>query len=649
MNKVAQQNKKTGFIRWEAIVPAFVIFSLTVGYFHFFFDRHLKSAIEWAGYQAAGAEVNVADVKTSFFKATLSIKGIDITDADQPNQNSISIGEIRYGMLWDALLRVKFVIEEAAVEKIEFNKPRSKPGKVKPPEPIDNSPSLLEKEGAKLANKALDQVEDKYQDNVLGNVAALLGGGSSGAQLDKLDAQLISKQKAKDLENRVNAKKSEWEAKLKSLPQADDFQKLGNQLSQVKTSGFSSPEELQKSLSEIDRLFKEADAKYKELQNANSSFNNDLGTLQSGLKDLEQQIKTDVKELEKHFKIPQLDAKSIAMSLFLPYVQPYKDKLLKYKALFYKYAPPNVVNKDNEPEIAIQPRPRSKGVNYEFGRPNSYPLFWIKKTAVSSQAGASPYSGFIQGQITDISTNQLLTGKPTVVQLKGDFPAAEVSGFSTLLTIDNRKAINQIALDLAIQKFPVGQKNLVNSDDVMLGFNKADGSTVAKVTLADYKNFDLQINNQFQNIEYLVSAKQKIADEVLKKIFNDITLIDLNFSSSGVLPRIDFNISSSIGTQIQRGLQKEVEAQIAIARKRINDYVNAEVTKNKQAIEAQLAQLKAQIDNEIKKLQQQAESEKKKAESKTDQAKKDAENQAKSKIEQEGKKAVEDLKKKFGL
>ncbi len=649
MSEQKEKKKTKGIIRWEAIIPTLIISVLVGAYFHLFFDHHLKSGLEWAGYQAVGAEVDIASVKTSFFDASLSIQGIDITDSENPSQNSISIGEIRYAMLWDALLRVKFVINEAVVEKIEFNKPRSKPGKVKPPEPIDNSPSFIEKEGEKIANKALDQVETKYDNNVMGDVAALLGGGSSNAQLGKLDAQLASKKLAKDLETSLNSKKTEWEQKLKSLPKADDFQKLGAQLGQVKTSGFNSPDELQKSLSEIDRIFKDADSKYKELQAANSSFNSDLNGLQTGLKDLDQQIKSDIKELEKHFKIPQLDAKSIAMSLFMPYVQPYKDKLFKYRAMLYKYAPPNLLNKDKEPEVAIQPRPRSKGLTYEFGRPNSYPLFWIKKTAVSSQAGASPYSGFIEGQITDITTNQLLTGKPTVAQIKGDFPAAGISGFSTVLSVDNRKALSLITMDTKVQKFPVKQKNLVNSDDVSLGFNKAQGSTTAQAKLVGYKDLNLEIKNQFQNIDYAVTAKEKTAEEILKKIFNDIKMIDLNVSSAGVLPRVDFNISSNIGSEVQKGLQKEVEAQIAIARKKINDYVEAEVSKNRQAIEAQIQQFKGQIDSEIKKLQQQADSEKKKAESKTDQAKKDAENQAKGKIEQEGKKAVDDLKKKFGF
>ena len=149
--------------------------------------------MEWAGYKALGAEVNIADVKTSLFNANISIKGIEFTDAEKPTHDSIKIGDIRFGMLWDALLRVKFVINEAAIEQIEFGVKRKYPGKVAPPPPVSNEPGVLATEGDKLKSTAKKELESQYGDNVFGDLIQMLSGTDPNAQLQKLQESLPSK------------------------------------------------------------------------------------------------------------------------------------------------------------------------------------------------------------------------------------------------------------------------------------------------------------------------------------------------------------------------------------------------------------------------------------------------------------------------
>lgn len=651
--KVEKIKKPKGPIRWEAIVPFSIITLVVILYFHFFFDLHLRKSIEWIGYQAVGAQVDVAKLETSFFKASLRIQGIDITNAEEPTKNSISIGDIRFSMLWDALLRAKAVVNEVAIEQIEFNKPRATPGKVKPPEPpAPEKESALAKEADKLKDKALSQVQIGNEGNVLGDIVAMLGGSSSEMQLEKLNQSLISKEKAKALEEDFKKKQAAWQERLKQLPQGKDFQALGDRLGKVKTSNFKTPQELQDSLKEIDAVLKEGDAKYKAIQSASTDFNSDLKTAQDGLKSLEAQIKSDIKELEKHFKIPKIDAKSISISIFKQYLDPYMAKVNRYKAMYYKYAPPNLTKKKDgteQAEIEIQPHPRENGVSYEFGRPNSYPLFWLKKTSVSSQAGMSANSGDIKGQITDITSNQALIGRPTVINIAGDFPSQNIRATDLKVVLDNTKPIGKALMNFKVGSYPISGKELVQSPDVKVAFKKAQGALQIDAQLVSYKDLTLKLDNQFKNIDYDVSSKNEVADSILKNVFAGITQITLAADAKGTIPKIDFDIESNLGTELQKGFQKQIQLKIDEARKKIEDYVQKEISQNKEKIESQINQLKSQIENEIKKVKDQAEAQKKMAEAKTEQAKKDAENQGKKKLEEEGKKVVDDLKKKFGL
>lgn len=644
----AKTKKNKGPIRWGAVLPFTVFVLLASAYTHFFMDANLRSLGEWGLTKALGVEVNIAKVETSFWRAHLSVHGIEITDSETPEKNSVGVGDIRFGMSWDALLRAKILVNEAVVEQIEFGKPRKSKGWVKPPEPPpvdDGKPSAVDK----LKGAALNEVKTQYKDNVFGDIAAILGGAGADVQLDKIKDSLTSKKMAEDLDAQLKAKQNAWNDRLKTLPKAEDFQKLNERLKAVKTSHFKSPEELQKSLQELDAIFKETDAKIKALQAAGDDLKTDLAKTQDDVKNLEAQIKLDIKKLEAHFKIPHIDAKELTLALFHRYLDKYLDKLRTYQALAEKYVPPNLLQKgNNEPDPSMQPRPRAKGVTYEFGRPNSYPLLWIKHMGVSSQAGTSPYSGNIRGDITDISTNQLLTGKPTVATIAGDFPSAQISGFSTRLTVDNRKAESLIELVSKVNSYPIEGRELVGGD-VSIAFKKATGSMDATALLKGLKDLDLKLSNRFSSIDYQITAKNEVVDDLLKKVFAGLPTVTLDAQVAGLFPKVNLDANSNLGPELQKGLEREVNAKIAEARVKIQKYVDDEVGKTKAQIDAEITKLRAQTEGELKKLQAQAEAEKKQAESQVEKAKKDAEDQGKKQVEDAARKAADELKKRLGL
>ncbi|WP_413580559.1 TIGR03545 family protein [Bdellovibrio sp. HCB288] len=646
-----KMKKKKGIIRWGALIP-FIIFCTVVGlYFHFFFDGHLRRAMEWSGYKALGAEVNIADLKTSFFNAHISIKGIEFTDAEKPTHNSLKIGEIRFGMLWDALLRVKFVINEAVVEQIEFGNQRSRPGKVAPPPPVSNEPGVLAVESDKLKTQAKKELDAQYGENVLGDVIAMLGGTDANVQLQKLQESLPSKAMIEKFDKDLKEKQTAWDARLKTLPQEKDIKALGDRLNKVQYKDFKNPQEIASSVQQLDGIYKEADGHYKQLQAVSNDLDKDLKALQAQYGDIEKQIKVDIKSLEQHFRIPQVDAKALTMAVFNRYLEPYKAKFFRYKSLAEKYLPPKFTKKgaNKEEEVAIQPHPREEGISYEFGRPNSYPMFWAKRTAISSQAGLTPNSGNIKGEILDITSNQRLIGRPTIATVAGDFPAMEILGFLLRLSLDNRQDDSVIDYQFKVSSYAITGKDLVQSPDVKIAFNKANGELGIQGKLVGMKNLSVDFDNKFTKIDYNVSSTNNIADEILKAVFAGIPVVTLTANGQGDLPNVPLSINSNLGPELSKGFEKQIQAKVDEARKKIEAYVEQEIGKQKAEVEAQINQFKGQFEKEVKKAQEQLDSQKKQAESRIDTAKKDAENQGRKQLEKEGQKAVDELKKRFGL
>lgn len=654
-NTQDKPKKAQGPIRWNAVIPFTLACALIFAYFHFFFDHNLRKALEWAGYKAVGAEVNISQLQTSFFKASLRIRGIEITDAEKPAQNIIEIGDIRWSMSWDALLRAKILINEAIIENIQFATARKYPGKVAPPEPpAKQGPGFLEKEAEKLKEEALAKAQEEYANNMLGDLAAILGGEDAKAQLGKIEASLESKKKAQALEIELKEKQKAWDAKLKALPQGKDIQALNDRLNKVKLKDFKTPQELQASLQELDAIAKQGDAYYKQIGSTGKELEKDLKGLEANIRELDALVKADIKALETRFRLPSIDTKDLTRALFNKYLGKYKAKINRYREMAEKYVPPKYMNKisgkaTEGDEIPVQPHPREKGISYEFGRKNSYPLFWIKKAALSSEAGMSPKAGNIRGEILDITTHQTLIGRPTVATLSGDFPADQVTGILLRLTVDNTKKDSLILYKMDVGSYPINGTDLVNSPDVKIALKNATGKLSIEGQLMALRDFKMNLNNQFTTAAFDISAKDGRIDSILKNTFTGLPVIHLTGSASGYLPSMSFNVSSNLGSELEKGLRKQVEAKIAEARQQIEAHVNKEVAKHRAEIEKQIQQLRGQLEAEVKKAQTQLDTQKKQAEAKVEQAKKDAENQAKKKINEQGKKAVDDLKKKFGL
>jgi uncharacterized protein (TIGR03545 family) len=645
--------KKKGFIRTEAVVPFLIVVVACFLYFTFLFDTNLRQAFEWAGYQVIGAEVDIAKVETSFIHGTFRVQGVEVTNPDKPDFNMLQVGDIRFGVLWDALLRARVVVDEMAVEKIEIGVPRRKPGKVKPPPPppkVSTGPSAIEKEASKAEGAAVDVVKNKYQGNVLGDIAALLGGssGSSDDQLKNIEKNLPSKKKLEEFSKDLTEKQKKWEAKLKTLPQNSEIDALGQRLSQVKTSNFKNPQEVVDSVQKISAILQEADGKYKTVTSVAGELSTDLNAANNQFKEVNALVNQDIANLESHFHIPKIDGKSLSASILQQYLAPYLAKINHYRSLAEKYVPPNVAKKGDkkEPDISMQPRPRARGVSYEFGKPNSYPVLWIKKISISSKAGSSKNAGDIRGLITDVTTNQLLTGKPTVGEFDGSFPDMEVSGLQGKLSFDNRAIDSKLTFDFNVGSYPIDGKDLVNSPpDAKVAFKKAYGTLKSHGELVDLTGLDFSLDNQISKIDYDISAQNPVIDDILKNVFKGIPVVTIDAKGKGELPGVSFDVNSNIGPELQKGFEKQISAKIEEMKAKVQAAINQAIGGQRAQIESQLKGANNEVSGQVKKVEDALNAQKAKGEKEVDQTKKDSQKQ----LQNSAQKQIDDLKKQLGF
>jgi uncharacterized protein (TIGR03545 family) len=562
-----KKNKKKGPIRFEAIIPVLVISLLTFIYFAYYFDHHMKKLIEYVGTEVNGAEVNVDSIRTSFIKGSFDLDRLQVTDASRPSHNSIEIGNMHFKYLWDALLRMKFVVEDASINNIQLLKPRTSPGRVLPPKPA--SPSKVEA----LQNQVLAQVKNKYGANMLGDVLAVLEGGDYTDQIQKIRETLKSEARVKTMITDVNTKKQFWDGKIKELSDTSKLKEIETTIADVqKEKNFVQQAQGVKKLTD---LLNDVNKQYKEIEKSSKALQAEVKAVGNYPKELQSLVNEDVASLKNRFSIPQIDFKDMAMHLFAGEFAEYIAKARKYQALAKQYIPEKKEEKD-----VVVPRKRSEGKNYDFPITAGYPLFWLKRAAISSKGTAESYSGQVSGELTNVTTSPKFIKKPIVLDMKGDFPGVKVMGVKAVLTADFTRDVGRQSALIQVNSFAVPEKLFVNDPKMKFGFKNAVGSSTISANLEEEK-LKMNWNSALTKPQFLVETENKIAREMLGNILNNIPVVTINGSATGSFSNFNMDITSNLGDELGQGFTREIGAKVTEAQTKLTALVDEKINKPK--------------------------------------------------------------------
>lgn len=571
--------KKQGPIRFEAIIPLLIVVGLTALYFALFFDMHLRRGIEYAAGQANGAEVNVGRVKTSVFGASVLIADVQMTDPELPGRNRVQIGEIRFRMLWDALLRGKVMINEAAVEDVQFGTPRLHEGRVLPVVPP--------KEGDSATDKMLAQLQQEFSGNVVGDLAAIAAGANPSEQVKLMGDDLKSSAYLNSLSKAQEEAEQQWRKRMDALPRGEDFAALRKRLSKVQTKDFKDVTQVQASLKELQSIRDEFDAKSKPLGEAGTALTSDMGRLRDSFAELEKTTREDVRGLQSRMRLPSLDTATLSRALFGMDVLGRVQQARGYMNQAREYMPAKKAKQ-------AEPKQIHKGRDYAFGHARGYPAFWLRRALVTSRLAG----GGLSGEILDVATDQALVGRPLVARLKGDFPQQGISGIKAELVMDHSKAEPVERLQVGVARYAVAGRSLVDSDSVKLGFAKANAASSFGAELRGEK-VDMRLSSNFNDVAFESSAKSPVVREMMAASVSGLDKVSMEARVSGTWSNLNFKLSTNLADAMSRGMSRYLQAKMDEARKRIEKLVNQKIGDQKQKLLARQGEIESRFKSAL--------------------------------------------------
>jgi len=598
--------KRQGAIRYEAIIPLLIVLGLIVLYFTLFFDGHLRRALEYGATQANGAEVNIGRLQTSVFDASVQIGDVQMTDPEQPARNRLQIGEIRFRLLWDALLRGKIVIDEAMVLDVQIATPRKHAGRVLPPEPPQAGPSA--------SDEMLARLKEEFSGNVVGDLAAIAAGASPSEQLQQITGELKSDAYLAELKQSLDETEQQWQARMAALPRSEDFSALRQRLGKVQLKDFQDLAQVQASIKELQAIRDEFEAKTKPISEAGSSLPSDMGTLHTLFGGLDDAVRADVRDLGARLKLPSLDTRTLSRALFGMDVLGKLQQARGYMQQVRQYIPPR--KDESVPSV-----PRHKGRDYMFGHPQGYPAFWLRRARVTSRL---PDGSGLSGEIRDVATDPALVGRPLVATLKGDFPQQGVAGIQAELVIDHTTREPVERMELSVARYAVAGRSLVDSPNVTLGFARAAAAARFTAELSG-DQVDLQLGTRFSEVSFETAAQSPVVREMMAASLAGLNKVSMDARVRGSWGDLDLQLSTDLGDALARGMKRYLQAQVDAARKRIEVMVNQRIAAQRDRLlarrgevearfksalaekQAQVDKLRAELENARKTLEQRKE------------------------------------------
>lgn len=614
--------KQKGPIRFEAILPMLIVIGVSWAYFHFFFDSHLRKGIEYGATQLVGAEVNVADVNTSFVGGSFELLGLEITDAEAPDTNMLEIGRMNYQFLWDALLRMKFVVQDASIEQFLVGTKRSHRGFILP----------------KSKDEDIDKIDGETKGSALADAGSMIQGAIPSINPDELN-NLKSLQKIKSLQTDLPLKQKEWQTNIQNLPTEKDLNDLRSRISNVKIGGTSDPLEIQKQIADASSLINEVNQKTNDIKNKAEQMKTDVNRFKDDIGGIQKLVDQDIKDLQSKLKLPRLDVESISKQFFGPQMMEYVRRGRQYVELAQKHMPP-VKSKDERKAERFVAHERDVGRSYEFPRGNSYPTFWLKRAALSSKSTGSPFGGDVTGELLDVTSNAALIGKPVVLKLTGDFPQQNIRGIDLKATLDHRGTVPSQSLVAKVASFGVAGKMLSESGDVKFGFNKASGQLDISGQHRD-GIVGLKMSGVFNQIDYVTDSNNAQIKEIMVAAVKDLPSVNFQGSVNGPFTELAFNVTSNLGENLQKSFEKQFKGKIEEAKKKLQEAIDLKIGGQKKELNQQFSSAENGVKGQIDQKTKEVDKIKGQAEAKLNEAKKQAEGQ--------GQKAVDDIRKKLGF
>lgn len=503
------------WIRWQGLIAFIVIVGAGAAFWLLMVDSLVERAMESAGSSAMGARVDIRNVDLSLLPLGLTITGLEITDPDEPMTNVIEAERIAFLMDSGRLLQGKVIIDEMSVEGIRLGTARKTSGAMAPKKEKDAKPKPGDGDSASGIGMDGFSIPD------------------AGDILGREELQTLSI--VETAESSIKQKEAEWDARLKTLPDANKVKELESRYKALEKKYKGSTSDKLAAIKEAEALKKEIKAARDSLKAASRDIEADYNNLRTVINRALAAPEQDIKRLKDKYQLSAKGIRNASALLMGPSINKYISKAI---SIYERLRPFMQSGKADETKPI-----RGKGVNVTFREFNPAPAFWARTIRASAETSQGP----IKGTLNDLSSDQGVTGRPATFEFasKGlkKTKSMQISG-----AIDHRRTeAPDDTLNISIEERQVENLKLSASGSlpVTIKDGKADLTVNARLAQRGTINARARLAIHSADIESSPDGDSKLL-AALGRTISSMDAFSLYMKATGTIDDYDLSIASDL-------------------------------------------------------------------------------------------------------
>lgn len=575
-------------LRLKVFVPFIAGMLGILIYIAIFLDLHLRWSLKKGLEFATGAEVNIGKLETSLKEASLTIRDIQMTDADFPKKNALSIENLKFDLSFYDLLRAKVVVENSSLDGVAFGTTRQKAGWVKPIPVAAKEETTSNPELERIKSQGMDAFK-KLQD--------LAKGLDPTAELRKMNPEdFPSAKKFAELRLQIKSSQDGWQKSTESLPSSEDFKARLNQIKSIKAP--SDLQDVARFQGEVEKIRSESKQDIEKVNGAYDKISGEMDGLSKSVSQLGDLAKSDIDFVLQALKLPQIDAKALAKELLEPMVGKYVAKALKY----YGFVEPYLKSEKKTPSKPL----RLSGISKSFPSRDSVPSFWWKKASISwfqpvvnepLESGQS--SDTLKGELLNLCSSQDVCGKPFQLNASGNLGTSDINGIKFQFEADHRASAAKDNLNTSVGAFSVPAIALSESEDLKLAIGPSKGR-LDFTLLKEQDSLNIQLQIDLAEVKWNLSAKNILAEKILTQASTKLSSVDVKATARGTsVFKLDWDFASNLTREIEASFKETINKELGAARGRLEKEVKDRIANERKKIENEFNKLKSDLMTKI--------------------------------------------------
>ena len=522
----------TKWLRWHGLI-AFGVISISLFVLWFFLaDLLVKRSIEKAGTRVVGAKVELAEADVHLSPLGITLKGLQVTNPDNPMSNAIEAGWIDFSLDTLNLLRRKIIIDTMVMEGVRFNTPRKISGAV-----------TLQTRGKEPAAEAgsTEYAMPGFPSFKLPDIQEIL----AREKLETLD-------QIKQLKGEIEAVKTEWKKRLVNAPDQKTFEQYQTRAHKLQ-KGTKDISGALGMANDVKKLQKDVSKDLDRLKDMQKDFTRDTDTLKKKLDQLQSLPQKDIHRILSTYNLSADGLGNVAQLLFGDKIGSTFRKTLfwyeKVKPFLTKVGPGDRQNTVEKPD-------RGTGVYVRFKETKPLPDLVARQVGISLIIPA----GEIKGEIRQLSTDQALLGIP----LEFNFSGHKLQGIQSInITgaldhIDPENSKDQVTV--AVEQYRVKDFKLSASDNLPITLKNG----LADLNLTAVLNEDnLDADVRVAMDAAVFETGKKDGDDYFTKALHtalaDVSKFSVNANVTGPLDKYKVKMTSDLDKVLKNTFDRQIK------------------------------------------------------------------------------------------